>query len=53
MSSVLYDVPGPKAIRRNRILAVVTVVVVLALIAFVIYRFVDTGQFTARKWEWL
>ncbi|MEJ1092548.1 amino acid ABC transporter permease [Microbacterium istanbulense] len=50
MSSVLYDVPGPRAIARNRILAVVTVLVVLAVIGFVIYRMVVTGQFSASKW---
>ncbi|QEE61636.1 amino acid ABC transporter permease [Salinibacterium sp. dk2585] len=51
MSSVLYDVPGPKAILRNRILAVVTVVVVLAILGFIIYRLAVTGQFTAEKWR--
>ena len=50
MSSVLYDVPGPRAIARNRILAVVTVVVVAAVIGFVVYRMAATGQFTADKW---
>ena len=38
MTSVLYDVPGPRAIARNRILAVITIVVVLAAIGFVLYR---------------
>lgn len=51
MSSVLYDVPGPRAIARNRLLGVLTVVVVLALIAFVIWRFIVTGQFSAEKWQ--
>lgn len=50
MSSVLYDVPGPKAILRNRILGVITIVVILALAAFVVYRFAVTGQFSAEKW---
>ncbi|MBF0672811.1 MAG: amino acid ABC transporter permease [Salinibacterium sp.] len=51
MSSVLYDVPGPKAIVRNRILAVVTVLVVGGMLAFIIYRLAVTGQFTAEKWR--
>ncbi|MBG0717718.1 amino acid ABC transporter permease [Microbacterium sp. 2C] len=51
MSSVLYDVPGPKAIARNRILAVITALLVIAGIAWVIWRFAVTGQFTAKKWE--
>ncbi|UWF76854.1 MULTISPECIES: amino acid ABC transporter permease [Microbacterium] len=50
MTSVLYDVPGPRAIARNRILAVLTVLVVLAVIGFVIYRMIATGQFTPQKW---
>lgn len=51
MSSVLYDVPGPKAVARNRVLGALTIAVVLAIIAFVVYRFADSGQFTARKWS--
>ncbi len=51
MTSVLYDVPGPKAERRNLILAVVTVVVVAALIAFVIWRLSLTNQFSPAKWN--
>lgn len=49
-TSVLYDVPGPKAIARNRVLAVLTVIVVAAILGFVIYRFAITGQFSAQKW---
>lgn len=48
--SVLYDVPGPRAIVRNRMLGVATVVVIAALFAFLIYRFAVTGQFDASKW---
>lgn len=51
MSSVLYDVPGPKAKARNAILAVVTVLIVAGLIGFVIWRFFVSGQFSAAKWD--
>lgn len=51
MSSVLYDVAGPRAIRRNRILAVLTVLVVGAILGFIIYRLALMGQFSADKWE--
>ncbi|GHD49873.1 amino acid ABC transporter permease [Mycetocola manganoxydans] len=51
MSSVLYDVPGPRAIRRNRILGVVTILVIAALLTFVVYQFAQTGQFSAAKWR--
>lgn len=50
MTSVLYDVPGPRAIARNRILAVVTVALVLGAIGFVVYRMWATGQFEPQKW---
>lgn len=51
MSSVLYDVPGPKAIVRNRILGVITILVVLAVLGFVVWRLIVTGQFSAAKWN--
>lgn len=51
MSSVLYDVPGPRAIARNRILGAATIVVVVALLALLLWRLFDTGQFTASKWQ--
>lgn len=51
MSSVLYDVPGPRAMARNRILSVVTIIVVAAIIGLLIWRLIDTGQFTAEKWQ--
>lgn len=50
-SSVLYDVPGPRARVRNRILGVATLAVVAAIIGFVVWRFIDTGQFSATKWN--
>ncbi|WP_206792348.1 amino acid ABC transporter permease [Amycolatopsis sp. MtRt-6] len=53
MSNVLFDVPGPKARLRYRTYAVVGTLVVLAFIAYIGWRFYDSGQFTARKWEWL
>lgn len=51
MSSVLFDVPGPKARRRYTYMNVVTVIVVLGIIAFILYQFNASGQFTAKKWE--
>lgn len=50
MTSVLYDVPGPRAILRNRLIGVATVVVILGALAFVVYRFAESGQFEASKW---
>ncbi|WNV83606.1 amino acid ABC transporter permease [Umezawaea sp. Da 62-37] len=53
MSNVLFDVPGPKARLRHRILAVVGVVGVVGIIGFIGYRFYDSGQFEPKMWEWL
>ena len=53
MSNVLFDVPGPKARLRYRTYAVVGTLVVLAFLGYIGWRFYDSGQFTARKWEWL
>jgi glutamate transport system permease protein len=50
-ASVLFDAPGPRARVRNRIITVVTVVLV-AVIAWVVYARLDAkGQLTAAKWE--
>ncbi|AZH85086.1 amino acid ABC transporter permease [Plantibacter sp. PA-3-X8] len=51
MSSVLFDTPGPKAIVRYRWIGAATVLVVAGILAFVVFRFVETGQFTASKWK--
>ncbi|WP_125609667.1 amino acid ABC transporter permease [Specibacter cremeus] len=51
MSSVLFDVPGPKARTRNVYLSIITAIVVVGIIAFILYRFAQTGQFTAEKWQ--
>ncbi|MCE6997620.1 amino acid ABC transporter permease [Saccharothrix sp. S26] len=53
MSSVLFDVPGPRARLRHRLYAVLGVAVLVALIAFVVYRFAESGQFDSQKWTWI
>ncbi|MET7337615.1 amino acid ABC transporter permease [Nonomuraea sp. NPDC005650] len=46
----LYEVPGPRGIRRNRLLAGGVALVLLAL-AYVIYvRFDEKGEWAADKW---
>lgn len=51
MSTVLFDAAGPRAVIRHRFIGGITLIVVVALFGFVVYRFVETGQFTAQKWE--
>jgi glutamate transport system permease protein len=49
--TVLFDLPGPRARRRNTLLSAVAAVAIVALLAWVVYRFWATGQFEAVKWE--
>lgn len=51
MSAVLFDVPGPKARTRNVYLNIATIIVVVGVIGFILFRFYESGQFTAKKWE--
>ncbi len=51
MSNVLFDSPGPKAVRRHRLIAVVTVIVLIAIAVAVIWKLAVEDQFTAEKWE--
>ncbi|GAA1933951.1 amino acid ABC transporter permease [Nocardioides hwasunensis] len=50
-TSVLFDAPGPKTVRRHRVYTVVTVLVLLALLALVVMRLADRNQFAGDKWE--
>jgi glutamate transport system permease protein len=53
MSNILFDAPGPRARVRHRLLAVLGVLVLAAFIGFIVWRFYDSDQFAARKWEWI
>lgn len=50
-SSVLFDAPGPRARVRNRLISVVSVVLVVAVAWFVYVQLEAKGQLTAAKWE--
>ena len=49
-TQVLFDEPGPKSRRNNIILSIVSLIVLLALVAFVIWKFADAGQLEPYKW---
>ena len=51
MSSVLYDVPGARARRRNLLLSVLFGLALLWLAWFVYVKFDEKGQWAAAKWE--
>lgn len=49
--SVLYDVPGPRTLRRQRIGTVVALVLIAGLLAVAVQRLASRGQFDAELWE--
>ncbi|MEU7576839.1 amino acid ABC transporter permease [Streptomyces sp. NPDC041068] len=49
-STALYDIPGPKTVRRHKLYGVLSTLVVLGLVAWILYLLFDTDQFTATKW---
>ncbi|NCT92044.1 amino acid ABC transporter permease [Cellulomonas sp. APG4] len=51
MSSVLYDTPGPRARRRERIGSVVGGVVLLGLLALGVWYAAGRGVFDADRWD--
>lgn len=51
MSTVLFDAPGPRARVRHRVLTILTVAVLLAILAVVLWRLRTQGQLTQEIWE--
>ncbi len=51
MTSVLFDVPGPKARRRHRIIGGLTVAALVAFLALAIWKLYSEDLFTAQNWE--
>jgi glutamate transport system permease protein len=52
-SSVLFDTPGPRTVRRHRIYGVVTALVILAIAALVLRKLDAEGQLGAERWDFL
>ena len=50
MTSVLYDVPGPKARRISLIGSVIGVILIAGLLAFAIFTLSQQGIFEAQRW---
>jgi glutamate transport system permease protein len=48
---VLFDLPGPKARARIRIATVIGTVLVVALVAFVLFRLGRNGQLDPQRWS--
>jgi glutamate transport system permease protein len=51
MSSVLYDVPGPRARRRNVVGSIIGGLVLAAVVAWIVGKLADQGIFGADRWE--
>ncbi len=52
--SVLYDAPGPRAVRRARIGTILAIAVFLGFLALAAKRLNDRGQFASELWSpWL
>lgn len=51
MTSVLYDVPGPKARRASLIGSVIGSLVIAGLLGYAIWTLVQQGIFEGRRWE--
>ncbi|MGW1997559.1 amino acid ABC transporter permease [Embleya sp. NPDC001921] len=49
-TSALYDVPGPKALARHRTYGWIVTALLACVLAWVIYKLIDTGQFAHDKW---
>ncbi len=50
-STVLYDAPGPRAVVRNRVISVATLVALMAVVWFVVTKLSAKDELTAAKWE--
>ncbi len=51
MRDALYEPPGPKTRKKMTVGTVVTLLAVVALAAWVVYRFWVTGQLSAKYWQ--
>ncbi|MFC6881088.1 MULTISPECIES: amino acid ABC transporter permease [Actinomadura] len=50
-ATVLFDAPGPRARARHRVLTAVSGLVLLGLIALLVMRLNDKGQFAKELWD--
>ena len=51
MSTVLFDTPGPRAAARHRIYTWISAVVLTAVLALVLWKLYQEGEFEADLWE--
>jgi glutamate transport system permease protein len=51
VSAVLYDIPGPRARLRYRMIGAVAALAIAGLAYYAFYRLWESGQFDAIKWQ--
>jgi glutamate transport system permease protein len=51
MSSVLFDVPGPRAAARHRIFTWLAAIVLTAVLALIVWKLYTEGEFDPEVWE--
>ena len=51
MSTVLYDAPGPRAVLRNRVISMMTLLIAAAVVWLVVAKLQAKAQLTEAKWE--
>jgi glutamate transport system permease protein len=51
MSHILFDIPGPKAVRRHRVMGALTVVGLIAIAAAVVWKLQSEGELEYARWE--
>ena len=49
--SVLFDAPGPRTVARHRLYSALTLVLLAATAAAVVWKLADKDQLTYEKWE--
>ena len=50
-ASILFDAPGPKTVARHRTYSIVSILVLVALVAFAVWRLYDRDQLEYALWE--
>ncbi|MGP4027713.1 amino acid ABC transporter permease [Actinomadura sp. 3N407] len=50
-ASILFDIPGPRARARNKALTAIVSAVLLAILAGLVWRLYDKGQFQEKLWS--
>ena len=50
--TVLYDAPGPRTIARHRAYSLITLLALLGLLAFAVWKMYDEGQLESGQWEY-